>query len=181
MEPLWERWTIDEVADGMVRVLVAEARDAAGIQPLMALTAAEPPTAAPSGVRRAALRDAAMRIELRPPREAWGREVDGYVPAAALYAFLRARNRKHGLPRTRPIREGDTFWVSMADRAGLDLGASGGGTPFARRVEALGRAGAEVWDVTGAARASVKQAYQAIVGDEADGRPQHRRRGTHRG
>jgi len=165
---LWERWTIDDLADGVARVLVSPAVDLSR-WPLTATSLGS--TDDTVRARRAAARSLIMDVEIRPLAESFGEEEPAYVETGLLFKFLRARDRTEGLPGTRPLREGDAFWVTLA--AGTGVSPGGANVPLAGRLEALQAAGARVWDVTAAARAAAKHAYHATVAVASD-RPARR-------
>ena len=104
----WERWTIDEMLDGRVRLLVSEARGAAAQAAVRALGVT---LQNGRGVSVAEVIHAlAMDQELALPESTWSTEEAMFVDAEELAALLRRRVRRH-LPGSRPLREGDVFWV----------------------------------------------------------------------
>ena len=83
---------------------------------------------------------------------------------AGLQAFLRERGGKPGLPTNRPLREGDVFWIMVADWPGggdplPDLDAAG----LAAHIADLRGAAVDIWDVTAAARQASKRSYHAVL------------------
>ena len=160
--PLWERWTIDEIDEEFARILITRAGDAADLHEI-ADQVATGSRARPHELSDV-LRAHAMRVELDPGRQQWQDESLAYAPLAALQTFLRGRGGKPGLPTNRPLREGDVFWVMVADWPGSrdplpDLDAKG----FATHISDLRRAGADIWDVTAAARQASKHSSHEVV------------------
>lgn len=149
----WERWTIDERFDGRVRVLVCRAiGDAAPdvVRSLAALPLREDRRGAPG---RSFVRETAMTYELASVDATWSEETAAFAAEDALSAFLGRRTDKPGLPQNRELREGDVFWVFVP----YDGPRPGGGRD--RWLRAYTDAGAQVWDVTAAARQAVKRLY----------------------
>lgn len=155
----WERWTIDEIGEGVARVLVSTAR-----QPSQAAALSEdflPDTS--SSQRRRALRARVMNLELGPPAEMWSDERDVYLPIDQLTSFVRRRGGKPGLPGQRPLREGDVFWVVAYQSAERSV-AQARTVPEARElISQYIQADADVFDVTAAARQAAKTWYQSAV------------------
>lgn len=103
----WERWTIDEIGEGVARVLISEA-----LMPERAVQmAAESGSQASPAERARALRNTVMELERGRPEELWTDERDVYLPVDHLSQLLKQRAGKPGLPGRRPLREGDVFWV----------------------------------------------------------------------
>ena len=158
----WERWTVDEIADGVARVLVARespARSADALEDLRAPARAAAVAAGPAETHRRA-----MAAEDRT--DAWLDEVGTYLEASRLARFVdRHRHGKPGLPGRRPLREGDVFYVEIpADPSFEGLGDGAAGPD--RAAEPLGRyetAEVDVLDLTAAARQSAKVVYQRTV------------------
>jgi len=160
--PLWERWTIDEIDEEFARILISRAGNPADLQEIAQQVS--------TGSRGQAhelssvLRAHAMRVELDRSGQDWHQESLGYVPLDRLETFLRGRGGKPGLPTNRPIREGDVFWVMVADWPGgadplPDLDAPG----LSEHMAVLARAGADIWDVTAAARQASKRSSHEVV------------------
>jgi hypothetical protein len=149
----WERWTIDETFDGHVRLLVCSSTsDAAGdvVRSLAAVPLREDRRGSPG---RSFVRDQAMAYELASAGETWSDEIATFVGIAALSSFLGRRVDKPGLPSIRSLREGDVFWVFVPFDTPPPRGSPDGW------LTTYGDAGAQVWDVTAAARQSVKRLY----------------------
>ncbi len=165
----WERWTIDEILDGRVRLLTCEARDSVAADGAAVLPQlAGLPEARPD---REAMAAAAMAIELAPTREAWTDEIGVIVDEAELTRLLGKRTSRGGLPGRRPLREGDVFWVlvppetdaSWAPASRWVQVAPGDYVSRAQTATDVLRdyaaAGAVVLDLTAAARQAVKHLY----------------------
>lgn len=170
--PTWERWTIDEVDEGVVRVLVSRS-----LVPDELRTISEE-VLTPAGGRRSgratrtALHQQAMRVELDSSEQRWSRERAIFVAQPILEDLLRARGGKPGLPTNRPLREGDVFWILLPAGPGMALPPDRGGTLVdgAARVAEYRALKADVWDVTAAARQAAKRNYHhavRVAGDEA--------------
>ncbi len=165
----WERWTVDEILDGRVRLLTCEAlesiaADGAALLPdLAGLTDASPDKGAVAG--------AATAIELAPTRETWTDETGVIVDEAELTRLLGTRVSRGGLPGRRPLREGDVFWVlvppgtnaswALATRWVTVAPGDYVAEPQAPTdvLRAYAEAGAVVLDLTAAARQAVKRIY----------------------
>ena len=148
----WERWTIDEIDEGVVRVAVARTEYA--LDPAVAEAYFEQADAE-------TLRQAVFEAEDAPPEHIWGDEEAVFLPVPELDKLLRQRTQVRGLPDRRPLREGDVFWVLLLsdDVAESTLrGVSSSELP-ARAAELK----AEVWDVTAAARQAAKRSYDRAV------------------
>ena len=164
-EPVWERWTIDEVDEGIVRVLVSEAADSLALQRIAddILEGVDETTSNRS--MRDRLHRAAMAVELVPASEQWSDEGSMFVALRVLAAFLRERVGKPGLPANRPLREGDVFWIILPAGPALDRppvrGTTLGGG--AERVTAYRERQSDVWDVTAAARQVAKREYHRVL------------------
>jgi hypothetical protein len=173
-ERVLERWTIDEIDESTVRLLVCRAiateveRD-----PLAVGGKAGDAAGDPAGDPAARVQDAVMAIEAGDPDATWTDETDTYVDRAALEAFLGARRAVAGLPEPRPIREGDVFWVFVPASGDGAAESPGGPSPMGAGpgpgpAAATGLpVGAEVWDVTAAARQSIKRRYVLAAGGNA--------------
>jgi hypothetical protein len=148
-----ERWTVDEVLEGQVRLLVCEPLDPAVAQRIgaaLAIAGADEP---------AALQSVAMELELANDDALWSDEIDRYVPVGALMARLRSRHGKT-LPRARDVREGDVFLVAIADvpsRWRSDADRPGWWLPDSRDR------GVVVLDFTAAARQATKVRYESVL------------------
>lgn len=174
----WERWTIDEIDEDVARVLIASAADREWIRSTSEQILAETTSAMAEGTSLAdAVREQAMDAELEVASDIWTDEVAAFASLAPLGKFLNRRQGKPGLPTSRPLREGDVFWVvaptlaqaSMSELETVPL------RRFAERIAELVEADADVWDVTAAARQAVKASYSRTVreSDEADAEPLH--------
>jgi hypothetical protein len=156
---VWERWTIDEIDEGMARVLVARARAPEEIRAIADRLWGEVDR---GGSRRAssALRRLVALIEVRPPLDQWAPEEIHFFGLTDVAPTLAARRGKPGLPGERPLREGDVFWVLAADEpTALALHTPAG----EREVMALRLGSFDVWDVTAAARQVAKRSYHHAV------------------
>jgi hypothetical protein len=157
----WERWTIDEVADERVRLLICEAREGVASEGAE-LLAELAPGAEPDGE---AVTQRAMAVELAPTRDRWTDEAAVVVDEAATSAFLRRRMSRGVLPGPRPLREGDVFWVFVPAGAPRPEALDPAALPAA-----YDDAGSAVLDLTPAARQAVKLAYRQA--DRAAGPPE---------
>ena len=164
---VFQRWTVDEIADDVVRVLVGEVIDPDHLHATtkVVLDWLASPVADRTELGRQ-LQDQAMEVELASASATWSEELAVYLPLANLRAFLQGRRGgKPGLPKTRPLREGDTFWVLLPARPtpGLPEDAEDELAAGALWLLAAEQVNADVWDVTAAARQASKHAYQAVV------------------
>jgi hypothetical protein len=149
----WERWTIDEIFDGHIRLLICRATAAGApevVRALAALPLLEDRRGTPG---KSFVRDTAMAYEMASVDATWSDETAAFVATPALAAFLGRRTDKPGLPQNRELREGDVFWVFVA------FDAPQPGRSRDRWLAAYVDAGAQVWDVTAAARQAVKRLY----------------------
>jgi hypothetical protein len=162
--PLWERWTIDEIDEEFARVLISRAGNASRLRDMAGQVATESsPSSSPRRLS-SVLRDEAMRGELNPTTEQWSEEALGYGHLALLQTFLRSRGGKPGLPTNRPLREGDVFWVMVADWPGpVEPPADMSRPDLESHIAALKDANADVWDVTAAARQAAKRSYHEVL------------------
>src|SRR4051794_9586970 len=153
-EPIWERWTIDEVDEDVVRVLVSRSTRPEELSDIAGDVAPVNADAPSDRVMRDRLHSHAMRVELDSAAYRWSRERAMFIAKPVLEPFLRARGGKPGLPTNRPLREGDVFWVLLPGGAAMDLPPERGATVTAgaERVAEYRARHADVWDVTAAAR-----------------------------
>lgn len=160
----WQRWTIDEIDEDVVRVLITSAQDPAqarGLSTSLIAAASGSESATSVGIRLSDVaRDQAMDVETGPIADRWEEEVAAFAERQPLQRFLRRRGGKPGLPRSRPLREGDVFWV-IAPRG---LPSPGAPTRDNRRLplESYLELGVDVWDVTAAARQASKRRYHEV-------------------
>lgn len=159
--PTWERWTIDEIADGHVRVLAAGARDELALRALTRTEAADARATADD------VRSLVMEAELSRDRTVWGEEAENFFEEGTLATFLnRRREGKAGLPAGRPLREGDVFYVEIP-ASHFTFTSMTRGEINSVEGEALlstyEQWGVEVWDVTAAARQASKLAYHRAL------------------
>jgi hypothetical protein len=158
MPERWERWTIDEIDEGRARVLIS-----ISLRPAQAERLAEDSAGVGRPVeRKRAVRAAVMDVELAPRTEMWSDERDVYLPLVELEALLRRRGGKPGLPGGRPLREGDVFWVVLYQ----PVGAAMSDARSEQAVDVIRQyieAGADVLDVTAAARQAAKTWYQQAI------------------
>lgn len=160
----WERWTIDERTDGQVRVLVAQTQRRQLVEQLRQSVKRAEPTGR-GAPRTARLRDVAMALE--QDAEAWSDEVVFFFEESALGEFLnRQRRGKPGLPDSRPLREGDVFYIEIASevrwRPSSEQVRSAPG--LAREMlSSFLASGVEVWDLTAAARQATKLDYHRAL------------------
>lgn len=134
-----ERWMVDEISDGDVRVLRSALRDdgaaveaVTSVRSVLAARDSQPERAAAKLNRKLAIDLEAARIDI------WTRETEMMADLAGLTDFLvRARRRaaRHGLPSRYDLREGDVFWVIRAE-ADVE-GAAGVGDLATNQAEAL--------------------------------------------
>jgi len=162
--PTWQRWTIDEIDEGWVRVAVAHTDY--GLDP----DAAEAKQRGRSVER---LRQAVFEAEDAPPEHIWSDEEAAFFEVEKLERLLGRRSRIRGLPRRRQLREGDVFWIvapTQPDEETIPL-------PRPAELPALAaRLGVEVWDVTAAARQAAKREYdRAVRAGDPNARPRRRR------
>ena len=105
-----------------------------------------------------------MRGELNPASAQWSDESIGYAHLVLLQSFLRSRGGKPGLPTNRLLREGDVFWVMVADWQGrIEPREDMPAVEMEAHATGLRRADADVWDVTAAARQAAKREYHEVV------------------
>jgi len=162
--PLWERWTIDEIDEEFARVLISRAGNASRLRDMAGQVATESSPASSSRRMSSVLRDEAMRGELNPRTEQWSEEALGYGHLTLLQTFVRSRGGKPGLPTNRPLREGDVFWVMVADWPGpVEPPADMSRADLESHIAALKEATADVWDVTAAARQAAKRSYHEVL------------------
>jgi len=164
-----ERWTVDEIDDGVVRVLWAELIDDADL-PVAAARSSEDAVAASDRVRESAIRIEGASTDRWTPEEEAHHELD------ALTAFLVHGVRESGapgLPVRAELREGDVYWLVVPDGMG-DLRARVEALEDPEAAASLARSsiatGIEVWDVTAAARQSAKR----LVAEAMVARPSER-------
>jgi hypothetical protein len=144
-----ERWTIDELLDGRVRLLTSIALRSDATKPAWRLPAMLSPGQAASPAPEASA--VAMEHELAPALQAWTEETAVVVDEAELADFLAGRLERGGLPGTRPLREGDVFWVFVPAAAERRLVVTS-----ASDIGEYREAGAVVLDLTAAARQAAK-------------------------
>ena len=169
-----ERWMVDELVDDDVRVLRsalrAAAADALDVNRAFGLARAAESVEA----RAAANRELAVILEAEPVAS-WTEETEAWFDRVLLSAFLLGgaqATAADGLPAREGLREGDVYWVlhraAEADgrRAARDLAPE----DAAALLVTLVALGAEVWDVTAAAR----QVMKRLVGDAAFARVDER-------
>lgn len=158
----WERWTIDEILDDRVRLLVCQAR--AGMELLEEALVLQP---GETRVDRARVTEAAMSVELARADEMWEDEIAAIVDQADLTRLLQQRMTDLGLPGARNLREGDVFFVFVPGDAGVTrwseapAGALGSvAAASAATLESVTASGAVVLDLSAAARQAMKRIYQ---------------------
>lgn len=156
-----ERWVVDEITEGAVRVLRSRLRASRredvspAVEPIV--NALEP----------AAEETRAVAIALEAlPTDAWTRETDELVDLVALEALLVGGAQvaaPTGLPVRPELREGDVYWLVRPDRDAVgvvDAEASLRTVDDAAELLAtLALDGTQVWDVTAAARQAIKRRY----------------------
>lgn len=146
----WQRWTIDEIVEETVRVLIADA-----IYPLESTAAEALDSGAATDLRQAVVQDEAVS-----PDDLWLEERAEYMDAGSLRELLHGRTGAPGLPEARDLREGDVFWVvlppQLVEAMAMDATAM---HPLARLL----LSGAQVLDVTAASRAAARQLYDAVL------------------
>lgn len=104
MDPsYWQRWTIDELNGGLARLLIADAQ-----QPLESSVAEAIDTGTAATIQAAVL-----AVEDAPPDDLWGEERAVILAEELLEPFVKLREPIKGLPQSRPLREGDVFWVVL--------------------------------------------------------------------
>ena len=162
-DPVWERWTIDEIDEDVVRVLISVAFESDALRErsrtLVELGDAPQPV---RGRLPAAVRDLAMDVEASPTAETWSEERAAFAARADLGGFLAGRVGKPGLPTTRPLREGDVFWI-IAPRGVPGLNADARLATDHGWLRQYEVAEADVWDVTAAARQASKRQYHQVA------------------
>jgi hypothetical protein len=170
-----ERWMVDEIIDDDVRVLRtalrARSADELGIETALGAAGRVEAPAELAIINR----ELALRLEAEPVA-IWTGETEAHFERGPLTAFLiggARRTAAAGLPVRNDLREGDVYWVmdpaAVADgrRAAHDLGTDQ--TPAL--IGALEGAGAEIWDVTAAARQVMKRVYGYAAIARTDGPP----------
>jgi hypothetical protein len=151
------------MADGVARVLVTRPRDDDRVKRLSSgITEHLSSPRATRATLRGLLRREAAAAEAGLSHRSWEPEVARFATIDALAGFLRRRAGKPGLPAIRPLREGDVFWIFVPE-VPLEPDLLRAYLPLDRYVEI----GADVWDVTAAARQAAKRAYNAAVEGEA--------------
>jgi hypothetical protein len=156
----WERWTIDEIFDGHVRLLRCEARGAAAAVGESLMRADQ--TRRGEGSERAEPDEgadaiaAAMDLEVGPTVESWTEETASVVPEADLTRLLGRRKAGGGLPGHRALREGDVFWVRVPEPARTARSLAPEDAVQARADSHV------VFDLTAAARQAVKDIYHRV-------------------
>ena len=162
-EPAWERWTLDEIADGIARVLLSRPRDEQRIRHLSGAVRDHLGSGrATRSSLRTLLRRQATAAEEGLSYRNWTPEEAHFAPIDDLAHFLGGRANKPGLPGKRPLREGDVFWILLRDRLPDSLRPEAI-LPLVRYLES----GVDVWDVTAAARQASKRQYNAAVAGQA--------------
>ena len=154
MTATWQRWTIDEIDLGVVRLAVAEAQ-----QPLESGVAEAEDHGTPGRVRARV-----FDVEEVPPDDLWGDEQVEYMKEDQLRPLLKRRSRIRGLPKNRPLREGDVFWIVLPARAEDEEVH----TVTVRQVALDKSLDVQVWDVTAAARQVAKRTYDDAVRAASD-------------
>ena len=158
-----ERWMVDAIVDDDVRVLrvALRARSADQLDLEWAFVTAR--SVESSEARTIANRELALGLEAAPV-QSWTAETEAQFDRRLLTTFLVLGARETaapGQPARDELREGDVYWVidaaAEADgrRAAHDLTTDQ--TPAL--LAALAGRGAEVWDVTAAARQVMKRVY----------------------
>jgi hypothetical protein len=147
----WQRWTIDELAEGLARILVAGAKE-----PLESSLAEALDTAATPDV----IQEAVTRVEDLSPDELWTEEQQAYLRADLLEPFVRLRAPVPGLPDPRPLREGDVFWVVLPT---TDQESTLADLTPAQVVASADQLEIQVSDITAAARQRAKVANEAAL------------------
>lgn len=157
-----ERWFLDEVAEGVARVLAAAALDVRPFTELAHLADHSPHDA--EATSRA--RDLVIELESADALAAWTEEIDHLIPIGALERVLGDRRVSLGFPEPRQIREGDVYWLArVADSTDAEpqLAVPGGleqrlaelaELPPTERwsLALIGYRPYWIWDVTAAAR-----------------------------
>jgi hypothetical protein len=146
----WQRWTIDEIAEETVRVLIADA-----IYPLESTAAEALDTGSATDLREAVVQDEAVS-----PDDIWLDERAEYVDAGRLRELLRVRSGAPGLPGARELREGDVFWVVLPVQLVEAMTMDG---TVMHPLTRLLQSGARVLDVTAAARTATRQLYDSVL------------------
>lgn len=150
----WERWTIDEIFDDRVRLLICEAQEATRMAAGYQLAAERGAAADATRDEAPPIADTAMAIELAPTIESWTDEQAVFVDRSDLELFLRRRSRAGVLPGRRPVREGDVFWIlSRVSLSRLWVDERGSALGAYRHADPL------VLDLTAAARQASKRVY----------------------
>lgn len=147
----WQRWTIEEVAEELARLLVAGAQE-----PLASVLAGTLETVASPEATQAAV----TQVEAVSPDELWTDEEAAFLSVELLEPFVRLRSPVPGLPNPRPIREGDVFWVVLPI---TDLESTFVGLTPAQVVASADQLNVRVWDITAAARQRAKVASEAAL------------------
>jgi hypothetical protein len=176
-KPDWERWTVDEITDGRVRLLVAAARRTRSLQRLPRGLDQRRSRGGGLDARDADwLRSTALELELPRKDVIWAEEVETFCQLTALQDFVDAqRQGKPGLPAVRPVREGDVYYVEIPSDLGSVRSISAGDVTRGVGLELLStyeQRGVQVWDMTAAARQSSKLVYaRAIRAPAPEDRP----------
>jgi hypothetical protein len=169
-----ERWMVDEIVDDDVRVLRAALRASAADDLEVEGAFGATREVESLEARVVVNRDIAFRVE-NGPIDQWTLETEAQFDRPLLTAFLvggASLTAAPGLPVRDQLREGDVYWVidatAEADgrRAAHDLTVDQ--TP-ALLLE-LAAHGAEVWDVTAAARQVMKRLFGEAAFARADER-----------
>lgn len=147
----WQRWTIEEVAEELARMLVAGAEEPRASELARTLDTDASPEAT---------QEAVTRVEEHAPDELWTEEEQAYLSIELLEPFVRLRSPVPGLPDPRPIREGDVFWVVLPT---TDLESTLVGLTPAQVVASADQLDIRVWDITAAARQRAKVASEAAL------------------
>jgi len=147
----WQRWTIEEVAERLARMLVAGAQEPLASALALTLDA----TATPEAIQAAV-----SHVEAVSPDELWTEEQPAYVSLDLLEPFVRLRSPLPGLPDPRPIREGDVFWVVLPTTA---VASTLVGLTPAQVVASADQLDLRAWDITAAARQRAKVASEAAL------------------
>jgi hypothetical protein len=147
----WQRWTIDEIDEGVARVAVAHSEY--GLDPDVA-------EAHQRGRGPERLRQAVFEAEDVPPEHIWSDEEPAFFPVATLERLLRRRSKIRGLPGRRQLREGDVFWIVAPTHPDVETVP----LPAPEDLPAVAAAlDVQVWDVTAAARQAAKRGYDRAV------------------
>jgi hypothetical protein len=122
-----ERWTVDEVGDGVIRILAARSVNPDEVGPLAARSraATAPALAEESGAeimaielgtgRQPEANDESAGAERADAESSWTEEQDSVLDAPAVAAFVAQFREQVPGAVARPLRETDVFWVVAPD------------------------------------------------------------------